>query len=65
MIAVVAFLGGGLAAVCFMILVIRRQASLVRGGGVDQQSTLSRQPIAYGVAIALGGLYVALRLLAG
>ena len=65
MIAVVALLGGALAAGCFMTLVIRRRASFVRGGAIDPQSNLSRQPIAYGVAIALGGLYVAFRLLAG
>lgn len=65
MMAVVAILGGGLAIVCYLTLFARRRLCLARGEPVDTQSSISQQPISYGVAIALGGLYVALRLLAG
>ena len=63
MLTVTALLGGVLAAAWFLALVVRRRACLVRGGAVDPQSRLARQAIAYGVAIALGGLYVAYRLI--
>ena len=64
-VAIIAILGGGLAAICYLTLFARRRLCLARGEPVDTQSSLSQQPISYGVAIALGGLYVALRLLAG
>ena len=63
MLAVTAVFGGVLAAACILTLVVRRRACLVRGGAIDPQSRPAQQAIAYGVAIALGGLYVAYRLM--
>jgi prepilin peptidase CpaA len=65
MIAVIAILGGGLAAVCYLALTVRRRLCLARGEPVEAETRLAKRPISYGVAIALGGLYVALRLLTG
>jgi prepilin peptidase CpaA len=63
--AIVAILGGGLAVLCYLAILVRRRLSPARGGAAEAEIPISQQSIPYGVAIALGGLYVALRLLTG
>lgn len=62
---VIALIGGAMALATLGLLTIRRYAFILRGADDGNRSSLIRQPIPYGVAIALGGAVLALRLAGG
>jgi len=59
---VIALIGGAMALATLGLLTVRRYAPTLRGTDVGNRASLVRQPIPYGVAIALGGAVLALRL---